>query len=351
MDTMSSALLARGYSEQSVSLILRAHRASTRNQYQSVWSKFLSFLDSRNASSRDVSVPVVCDFLALHCTSGGKMYRTITVYKSALRHPLLFACGLDLVSEEARLLMRGVFNHRPPQRAAPMPLWSLNGLLCFLQSDLFEPLQEVPVLRLLQKTLALLLLSSGRRIGDVANMSRHSSPGSDSTSLSWLPGYLPKVLAPAPSISPMSSPRSSDRLLCPVRAYDVLLERSQHWLGGDPRPLRHESPLWIDHLTGASLDIPALSRMFCSLVKDFRRDSGLSVSIRIGPHQMRKLAASYARQVGHEEGLVQRLMGFSSPTILRKNYLANVPPLVRPCVLPGGSFIPSHPHDISSDDD
>ena len=59
---------------------------------------------------------------------------------------------------------------------------------------------------------------------------------------------------------------------------------------------------------------------------------------QITPHQMRKFAASYSHQVGHDEEKVQVVMGFSSLKVLRKNYQADVPPLEYPCVLPGGSF-------------
>ena len=42
-------------------------------------------------------------------------------------------------------------------------------------------------------------------------------------------------------------------------------------------------------------------------------------------------------------------MGFSSVSILRKNYTLDVPLLLHPCVLPGGSFSPGY-HSMSSSD-
>ena len=43
--------------------------------------------------------------------------------------------------------------------------------------------------------------------------------------------------------------------------------------------------------------------------------------------------------MGQDEELVRANMGFSSLTILRKNYLAGVPELRHSCVLPGGPFL------------
>ena len=342
---MRAALLAKGHSARSIALILRAHRFSTSRQYQSVWEKFLFFLSDNGQSHGDISLPVVCDFLALQCVGEHRDYRTIAAYKSALRHPLLFACDLDINSEESALFMRGVFQFRPPQRAAPMPSWSLNSVLSFLRSATFEPLESVDALRLSQKTLFLILLASGRRIGDIANLSRHSCPRSGSLSLSWVPGYRPKVLTPRfrgppPSISSLDSVLPDDLLLCPVRAYRIYVERSAEWLDDVPLLFRKHSSLWSRPDSGEPVSIGIVSSWLRSLVKDSVLQSGLPVPSSIGPHQVRKLAASYAKQAGQEECLVRKVMGFSSVSILRKNYVAEVPPLLVSCVLPGGPFLP-----------
>ena len=67
--------------------------------------------------------------------------------------------------------MRGVFNTNPPKKEKEMPLWSLNGLLTFLDTAQIEPLETVDYEFLVQKTLALLPLSSGKKIGEITNFS------------------------------------------------------------------------------------------------------------------------------------------------------------------------------------
>lgn len=93
---MRLALFAWGLSSDSVDMVLRAHRISSTRQYQAIWSKFLAFLSTKGLGSQDVTVAVVCDFLTIQSHVLGFQYRTIAAYRCALRHPLLFACGLDI---------------------------------------------------------------------------------------------------------------------------------------------------------------------------------------------------------------------------------------------------------------
>merc|ERR1712055_1129208 len=88
--------------------------------------------------------------------------------------PLLYAAKVEINCITMELFMRGTYNTNPPKKAKEMPLWSLNGLLTFLDSARFEPLDTVEYRFLVQKTLCLLLLSSGRRIGEITNLSDSS---------------------------------------------------------------------------------------------------------------------------------------------------------------------------------
>ena len=90
--------------------------------------------------------------------------------------------------------------------------------------------------------------------------------------------------------------------------------------------------------------------MFVKVVQDALKDAGLPIGIKIGPHQMRKLSASLSHKVGQDENLVREVMGFSSMGILRKNYIADVPPLNIACVLPGGPYFPHRGTELSDTD-
>ena len=113
---MRLGLLSDGWPVDAISMLLRAHRASSTRQYQGVWDKFLSFLSLRGFSAVDISVGIVCDFLSFHAVTFERSYRTLSGYRSALRHPLLFAFHIDVncVASDLFLhLKRGC--HCPPK--------------------------------------------------------------------------------------------------------------------------------------------------------------------------------------------------------------------------------------------
>ena len=248
---MRLGLLADGWSGDSVSMLLRAHRASSTRQYQGVWDKFISFLSLQGLSAVDVSVGVVCDFLSFHAVTYERRYRTLSGYRSALRHPLLFAFHIEVNNVASDLFLRGIFNFVPPVKARPMPRWSLDLLLGFLQGPPFEPLCLAPFFRLVQKALCLLLLASGRRIGDICYLSRlaHPLPSGRGLTLSWVAGYVPKYCTPSfaagpPSILRMTSGVHGDRLLCPVRAFNILVDRTLDLVDDVPLSCTHHR-LWV----------------------------------------------------------------------------------------------------------
>ena len=130
-----------------------------------------------------------------------------------------------------------------------MPKWSLDLVLDYLKGDHFEPLDSAVLTMLTQKAFFLILLASGRRNGEIANLSREFIRHDDSSlELVWIPGFRPKHHTPdfqpaSPSISRLFSNRLTDRLLCPVRAYMMYLERSQLWWHRHPESVLHKC-LW-----------------------------------------------------------------------------------------------------------
>ena len=134
LDTLRSAFTDAGLSEVVIDTILRAQQPSTLNQYQSVWAKFIDFLSTKECLITNVTVNIVCEFLHLHQHEFNREYRTLAAYKSALRLPILYAANVEINCPTMDLYMRGAFNTNPPKKAKEMPLWSLNGLLTFLDT-------------------------------------------------------------------------------------------------------------------------------------------------------------------------------------------------------------------------
>ena len=146
-------------------------------------------------------------------------------------------------------------------------------------------------------------------------------------------------LGPLALISP--SIRQLDPLvpshpLCPVRAYRYLLERTS----GASFSSRF---LWDHGRHKEQVNVQRLTKTFIKVVECAQDYAHVPRAISIGPHQGRKLAASYGfmrcNSLQDEEFLMQE-MGFSSLRVMRQVYINPVPPLNHKCVVPGGIYIP-----------
>ena len=352
LETLRDGLAGLGFSLRAVRVFLSSHRESTIRQYQSVWMKFFKFLSDVGSNSDNVSVATVCNFLASELDRGCE-YRTLSGYRSALRLPIFLCTKLDINDLISTHFLKGLFNLATPLKAKEMPRWDLNTLLSFLQSPTFEPLSSASFLRLTQKALVLILLASGRRIRDVANISRVSmeDASSDRIFLIWVDSYRAKNFTPKfqpepPSIAYLK--KGDSHSLCPVRAYRRYLRVSSVLSGHGSS----QEQLWMPVKGSVHIDERKLTYLFKSVVFEALQAQNILDVVSVGPHQVRKLAASYSLKFRQDVNLVLKVMGFSSDVIFRKNYVAEVPDLLFSCVLPGGPIFPSgDDHASHSSDD
>ena len=102
-------LRRKGFPEGVIERVVGACRDSTLKTYQSAWKTFLDYLSVHGIQHNSISLPVVCEFLDYFCTDVEREYRTLAVYKCALKHPLLWACDIDIDGVITEYFMRGVF--------------------------------------------------------------------------------------------------------------------------------------------------------------------------------------------------------------------------------------------------
>ena len=334
LEAIASALREKGWSTHSVEAAMAEHKNSTARQYQAIWRMFLAFLRARNIPHNSVQPQTAYNFLSHHCLVENKQYKTIACYKSALFHPLWFRLGVyigrrgDLAQEST--LMSGLHRLRPPEEV-PMPLWLLSDLLAFLRSPLFEPLSLASDYHVFAKTLILLLLATGRRISEMAGLSRDFKETKRTTVLRWVPSFTPKHWTQdfhplSPSFTPLVG--AQDVLLCPRRAYKELCRRRDALINTSD-----DRRLWMCNIQG-------LTKMFIDIVRNSQIFNDADPNITIGPHQMRKLACSYNKKYfpEHEQKLFVKL-GSKSMNVLTRTYIRSVPDLQFSCVLPTGTFI------------
>ena len=113
----------------------------------------------------------IINFLSFYAQTG-RAYKTLAVYKNALRLPLLFTLGLNMESQLIKSYMKGMFNTIPPSKDDRMPIWDINVVLRFLLTDIFCPPESASFHRLEQKTFFLFLLGTSRRLHEICSLSR-----------------------------------------------------------------------------------------------------------------------------------------------------------------------------------
>ena len=232
----------------------------------------------------------VLNFISFHAIEKDRSYRTIAAYKCAVEQPLKMLLGLNFDCPELNLFMRGLFNRKPPRKCAPMPRWYLDVLFIFLNSSDFEPLGLKDIRVVQQKLLVLLLLATGRRIDEVAHLALKFDCDVEGSQvrLSWLDGYSPKhytseFMPKMPVFDALDSNVPGDILLCPRRAFLTFIEMRNTSVSQPST----KHPLWLDNTE-------ALTKIFISTVMQARDRVQLRDPVPVGPHQMRKLAASYS---------------------------------------------------------
>jgi len=94
-----------------------------------------------------------------------------------------------------------------------------------LANDVFEPLEVVEYSKLIAKTLFLILMSSGRRISEITNLSTNSFYDSflKRLKIEWLEGFKTKHYTAnfrpdCPSIGELKMSNGEPNPLCPTRA-------------------------------------------------------------------------------------------------------------------------------------
>ncbi len=222
---LRQTLEAKGISEHTASIIMSSWRDSTKQQYRSYLTRWLSFCSKHKEDPLCPSSAKFLDFLT-GLYEQGVGYSAINTAKSAV------SSFLNVSSEAPQLgnnpivkrFMAGVFNQRP---ALPRynVTWDVSVVLNYLRTQ--SPVRNLTLLALAQKLAMLFLFLSGHRgqslvLLDIRNIRitkgnlkvtfgdvmKHTRPGTHTAELT-LPGYAP------------------DRRLCIVTTYSEYVLRTK----------------------------------------------------------------------------------------------------------------------------
>ena len=226
-----------GFSGRAARVLSGVLRESSSRLYQSRWQIFCGWCRGRSVAPVNASVPVVVDFLIHLRQDKGLSVSAVKGYCSALNSVLALK-GRDLAaSREITTLLRSFARSVNPVELRP-PAWDVSLVLQSLTGAPYEPLRTCEERFLAQKTLFLLALASAKRIGELHALSYRVSHTRDwgEVSFAFVTGFVAKTQDPsslAPRFEGFTVPALTNarknrdgRLLCPVRAVKVYLDRT-----------------------------------------------------------------------------------------------------------------------------
>ena len=237
METLKRHYRKSGFSGRAARVLSGVLRESSSRLYQSRWKIFCSWCRGRGVAPVNATVPVVVDFLIHLRQDKGLSVSAVKSCCSALNSVLALK-GRDLASSrEITTLFRSFARSVNPVELRP-PAWDVSLVLQSHTGAPYEPLLTCEERFLAQKTLFLLALASAERIGELHALSYRVSHtrGWGEVSFSFVTGFVAKTQDPsslAPRFEGFSVPalpnarnNRNGRLLCPVRAVKVYLDRT-----------------------------------------------------------------------------------------------------------------------------
>ena len=343
LEVCFNEIMKLGYSPDAARLISNSHKASTQNQYQSGWKLWLAYLDSFNISNEEVTAVTFCNFLAYHGVQIDRALSTVKVYFYAIRKPFKLVYHTDLpAKEDLDNLFNGLYHLKPPPTKEQLaPKWNLTSLLKFLRSDNFEPLQSVSFKMVEIKAFILILLATGRRVGEISKTAFDSVTISDEkVELGWFPNFKAKAQRSNSSWRPENPSffalrGAPDDLLCPVRAfrtyYELRCTLPEDAYGGY---------LWTHKLKQIS---DLVRDTIIESLKQFQPDLFGVPNLLVRVHQIRKFAISLAKKfLRLSDKELCKFVGSRTIAVPYRKYISVVPKVTLDCQIPGGSLNPSN---------
>ena len=228
-----------GLSKKAIDLSLASIRSSTSLVYDNHWRQWMDWCEFNSVDPANPSEIDVANHLAFLSCDRALSAASLKVRRSAIASTLA-VLGVHVLSQ-AQLVSNvikatALTSPRPKVR---VPDWDILVVLSFLMSHEFEPIKLVSLKQLTVKTCFLVMLASGRRASEVANLSGLSGDISEerdgSITLQFLPEFLaknqrPGSASPAVSIKPLSgiiSRAEPDFKNCPVRALKEYRRRTK----------------------------------------------------------------------------------------------------------------------------
>ena len=287
-----------------------AHRGSTRDQYEHCWKDFQQWLTSN--PTKPISKGSVLLYLNYLVQARRLSPKTVLVYRSALKLPLLHGFNIDTSDREYSLLARSQFLQNPPPKKL-IPAWNPNKFLSMLEQPEFLNHRATPH-RLLMKTLFLIALATGNRVSEIASFTRVGSkilPGSKKAIIAVRPGFLHKNQTmdrspPNIVIKALLNQDLTPNRLCPVDSLRCWLALSDPW-GIDA--------IFANPKSYKKMNRDAVSQLLVTTINQSQP------GVLAKAHHIRKVSATFAWARGVPPHQIIQTMFWRSTSVFIDKYL------------------------------
>ena len=167
VEHIKRTLIGRGYSTRAAEAVVNAHRASTQSLYDKKWDLFTRFCANRKWSPMQIEIPQIGVFLVFLRDKRKLKGGTIATYSSAISTVLAKTGKLvPTKCTELQAIIKA-FRLEDQERVFQPPQWDLNVVLQYLASDVFTPMDSIPLEKLTIKTVFLVGMATAARVGEL----------------------------------------------------------------------------------------------------------------------------------------------------------------------------------------
>ena len=350
-----------GLSRGTRKILKRQYTSRTTNQYAGAWSRFSTFVRKEKIPRAEISESTVLNYLSSRLRDPAKRGKgkvaplTLRTELYGLRNPLWAKYGLELdttsIYSVTKMYISALVSCPSPE-VDVFPKWKLKDLLDYLESRVFEPLEEKSLEICRSKALILMMLATGRRLEDIQALESwkmYESNGTRFLRFKAYEGWKGKAVSSKNAwrpkdviIYPIDDVEDRNlTALCPLRAFRIF------WKVSKSRRLAQGSSqrLWLHNSSPSGF----LSRVIIKVIKEsMKKASPLTPAggyPKAGTHHLRKFSFSYAYIYGVCDDLQQlwNRAGSKSGVTPIKSYIRNVPEITFYMCSPLGTLQPNMP--------
>ena len=328
LESKRERLREQGFPEDTITTILAARARSTKQCYESRWKVFVSWCRGGDQDPFKTDVVTIVKFLQ-DLFEKGRSWSTIRGYVAAISacHPEFQDNSLGTI-KSVKDFMDGVFKLRPPIKTV-VPRWELGIVLQTFAETPFEPPEKASLQAWTWKTTFLLAITSATRVSELQALD--SRPELTvlhrrKAVLRLNPFFLPKtpsqeylnrkVELEAFCYHPKNDLERALRVLCPVRALRIYLEKTQS--------IRKDHQLLVSYQSGKQgfeVTKSTIAGWIKQTILFCYRQQGRSIPVSsVRAHSTRAIASSLADIHGVSPSDLCAAATWSSSCVFAKHY-------------------------------